>query len=48
MLWAMLRNNPVNTCFYLLDYFASVGAKSDNRAEIVIGGIITFIARNFE
>jgi hypothetical protein len=41
MLWAMLSNNPVNTCFYLLDYLASVGA------EIVVGGVITFIARKF-
>ena len=37
MLWAMLSNNPVNTCYYLLDYLASIGAKSDNRAEIVVG-----------
>jgi len=46
MLWAMLSNNPVNTCYYLLDYLASIGAKSDSRAEMV-GGIITFIARKF-
>jgi len=37
----------VNTCYYLLDYLASIGAKSDNRAEIVVGCIITFIARKF-
>lgn len=37
----------MNTCFYLLDYLASIGARPDNRAEIVIGGIITFIARKF-
>ena len=48
MLWAMLSNNPVNTCFYLLDYLSSIGARPDNRAEIVVGGIITFIARKFE
>jgi len=48
MLWAMLSNNPVNTCYYLLDYLAFIGAKSDSRAEIVVGGIITFIARKFE
>jgi len=47
MLWAMLSNNPVNTCYYLLDYLASIGVKSNNRAEIVVGGIITFIARKF-
>jgi len=47
MLWAMLKNRPVNTCFYLLDYLASMGAKSSNRSEIVVGGIITFIARQF-
>jgi len=47
MLWAMLSNNPVNTRYYLLDYHASIGAKSDNRAEIVVGSIITFIARKF-
>jgi hypothetical protein len=47
MLWAMLSNNPMNTCYYLLDYLASVGARYDNRAGIVVGGIITFIARNF-
>jgi len=47
MLWAMLSNSPVNTCYHLLDYLASIGAKSNNRAEIVVGGIITFIARKF-
>ena len=47
MLWAMLSNNPVNTCYYLLDYLASVGAMFESRAEIVVGGIITFIARKF-
>jgi hypothetical protein len=24
MLWAILNNNPVNTCFYMLDYLASI------------------------
>ena len=47
MLWAMLCNNPVNTCYYLLDYLASIGAKPNNRAEIVVGGIIPFIGRKF-
>ena len=44
MLWAMLNNRPVNTCYYLLDYLAS-GTKSDGKGEIVVGGIITYIAR---
>ena len=47
MLWTMLSNNPVNTCYYLLDYLASIGAKSNNRAGVVVSGIITFIARKF-
>jgi len=47
MLWATLKNRPVNTCFYLIDYLASVGAKSSVRSEIVVGGIITCIARKF-
>jgi len=47
MLWAMLKNRHVNTCFYLLDYHASMDAKSSARSEIVVGGIITFIARQF-
>jgi len=47
MLWAMLKNRPVNTCFYLLAYLGSVGAKSNVKSEIVVGGIITYIARKF-
>ena len=47
MFWAMLSKNPANTCYYLHDYLASIGAKFNNRAEIVVGGIITFIARKF-
>jgi len=47
MLWVMLNDRPMNTCFYLLDYLASVGAKSNVRSEIVVGGIITYIARKF-
>jgi len=43
----MLDDRPLNTCCYLLDYLASVGAKSDGRSEIVVGGIITFIFRKF-
>ena len=47
MLWAMLHNRPVNTCVYLFDHLASVGAKSDSKGVIVVGGIITYIARKF-
>jgi len=47
MLWAMLNNRPVNTCYYLLDYLASLGSKPDGKGEIVVGGIITYIARKF-
>jgi len=46
-LWAMLHNLPGNTCFYLLDHLASIGTKSDRKGEIVVGGIITYIARKF-
>ena len=45
MFWDMLNNRPVNTCYYLLDYLASIGTKSDGKGEIVVGGIITYIAR---
>ena len=37
----------MNTCFYLLDYLASVGRRSDGKGAIVVGGIITYIARKF-
>jgi len=47
MLCAMLNARPVNTCFYLLDYLASVGTRSNGNGEIVVGGIITFITRKF-
>jgi len=47
MLWAMLKNRPVNTCFYLLDYLAFVCAKSSVSSEIMVGGIITYIAKKF-
>jgi len=48
MLWAMLSKQPVNTCYYLLDYLVSVARKKlDEKSEIVVGGIITFIARKF-
>jgi hypothetical protein len=45
MLWAMFNNQLMNTCFYLLDYLAYVGNRSDVMGEIVVGGIITYIAR---
>ena len=48
MLWAMFNNCPVNTRFYLLDHLAFVGTRSDGKGEIVVGGIITYIARKFE
>jgi len=48
MLWAMLYNRPVNTCYYLLDYLVSVAIKIlDEKSEIVVGGIITFITKKF-
>jgi len=48
MLWAMLYNHPVNICYYLLDYLVSLSKKKpDNKCDIVVGGIITFIARQF-
>ena len=46
MLWAILNLQPVNTCYYLLDYLVFVARKKPNeKSEIVVGGIITFIAR---
>jgi hypothetical protein len=48
MLWAMLKEQPVNTCYYLLDHLIFVARKKpDDKGEIVVGGIITFIARMF-
>jgi len=47
MPWAMLNDRLVNTCYYLLDYLSSIGTRSDGKGEIVIGGIITYIARKF-
>jgi len=48
MLWDMLNNLPMNICYYLLDYLSSiVKKKSDDKGEIVVGGIITFTARRF-
>jgi len=48
MLWAILFDHPVNTCYYLLDHLSSIGKKrEDEKGEIVVGGIITYIARRF-
>ena len=48
MLWAMLYDHPVNTCYYLLEHLSSIGNKrADKKGEIVVGGIITYIARRF-
>jgi len=48
MLWAMLYDHPVNICYYLIDYLVSIAKKkSDGKCGIVVGGIITFIARKF-
>jgi len=48
MLWAMLYNHPVNICYYLLNYLVSIARKKpDDKGDIVVGGIITFIARKF-
>jgi len=48
MLWGMLYNHPVNICYYLLDYLVSLAKnKLDDKCDIVVGGIITFITRKF-
>lgn len=47
LLWAMLYDHPVNTCYYLLDYLVSIGTRSDSKGEIIVGGIITFIVKQF-
>ena len=45
MLWAMLYNHPVNICYYLLDYLVSIAKKKpDDKGDIMVGGIITFLA----
>jgi len=49
MLWAMLYNHPINICYYLIDYFVSIAKmKPDDKCDIVVSGIITFIDRKFE
>jgi hypothetical protein len=46
MLWAMLYNHHINICYYLLDYLVSiVKKKPDDKGDIMVGGIITFLAR---
>jgi len=46
MLWEMHNDHPVNTCYYLLDYISFVAKKrSDDKSEIVVGGIITYFAK---
>jgi hypothetical protein len=48
MLWAMLYNHPVNICYYLLDYLVLIVKKKlHDKGDIMVGGIITFIARKF-
>jgi len=48
MLWDMLYNHHVNICYYLIDYLVSIARKKpDDKSDIVVGGIITFIARKF-
>jgi len=48
MLWAMLNERPVNTCYYLLNnLYVIAKKKSGDKGEIVVGGIITYIAGRF-
>ena len=48
MLWAMLYNHHINICYYLLDYLVSIVKKKPNdKGDIMVGGIITFLARKF-
>jgi len=48
MLWDMLYNHHVNICYYLIDYLVLIARKKpDDKSDIVVGGIITFIARKF-
>jgi len=40
------KEDHVNTCYYLLDYLISIANKKPfDDSDIVVGGIITFIAR---
>jgi len=48
MSWVVLYNHPVNICYYLLDYLVSIAKKKpDDKGDIMVGGIITFIAMKF-
>jgi len=48
MLWTMLYNHHVNICYYLLHYLVSIAKKKlDDKGDMVVGGIITFISRKF-
>jgi len=48
MSWAMLYNHPVNIYYYLLDYLVSIAKKEpDDKSDIMVDGIITFIARKY-
>ena len=48
LLWAMLYNHHIYICYYLLDYPVSiVKKKPDDKGDIMVGGIITFLARKF-
>ena len=45
---AMLYNHPINICYCLLDYLVSITKKKpDDKGDIMVGGIIAFIARKF-
>ena len=44
----MLYNHIVNICYYLIDYLVSIVRKKlDDKSDIVVGRIITFIATKF-
>jgi hypothetical protein len=48
ILWAMIYNHTAYICYYLFDYLVSIAKKKpDHKGDIMVGGIITFIARKF-
>jgi hypothetical protein len=48
LLWTMLYNHPINLCYYLLVYLVSIVKKKlDDNGDIMVGGIITFIAKKY-
>ena len=48
ILWNMLFNHHINIYYYLLDYLVSIVKKKPNdKGDIMVGGIITFLARKF-